>query len=112
MSSNDVYIIVNDEQQFRLYVVEQFGKMDARMSRIESRLDGVEARVSNLEADVKTLRAEVKHVRDDQIAFNAKMDMLLWGACIIIGAATLAVTIWSVIKPSRYSPSNRRTLSP
>ena len=112
MSSNDVYIIVNDEQQLRLYVVEQFGKMDARMSRIESRLDGVEARVSNLEADVKTLRAEVKHVRDDQIAFNAKMDMLLWGACIIIGAATLAVTIWSVIKPSRYSPSNRRTLSP
>ena len=102
MNSNDVYVIVNDEQQFRLYVVEQFGKMDARMSRIETRLDGLESRVENLEADVKGLHAEIKHVSDEQIAFSAKMDMLLWGTGIIIGAATLAVTLWSLFKPQTH----------
>ena len=101
MTSNDVYVIVNDEQQFRLYVVEQFGKMDARMSKIETRLDGIESRVGNLEADVKGLHAEIKHVSDEQIVFSTKIDMLLWGAGIIIGAVTLAVTLWSIFKPSR-----------
>lgn len=86
MSSNDIQVIINDEQQFRLFVVNKLGSL--------------ESRVSNLESDVKGLRAEVKHISDQQIAFAAKMDMLLWGAGIIIGAATLAVTLWSVIKPS------------
>ncbi len=94
MTSNDVYLIVNDEQSFRLYVVEQFGKIDAR-------LENLEFRVGNLESEVKSLHAEIKHVSSEQIAFSTQMNMLLWGAGIIIGAATLAVTIWSIFKPSR-----------
>ena len=96
MNSNDVYVIVNDEQQFRLYVVNKLGS-------IEARLDGLESRVENLEADVKGLHAEIKHVSDEQIAFSAKMDMLLWGTGIIIGAATLAVTLWSLFKPQTHT---------
>ena len=42
MTSNDIRVIVNDEQSFRIYVVEQFGK-------IESRMDGLESRVGKLE---------------------------------------------------------------
>ena len=98
MTSNDVYVIVNNEQQFRLYVVEQFGKMDARMSRIETRLDGLEFRVKNLESGQEQIRAEIQTVRNDQIAFNTKVDMLLWGSGFIIAAVTLGVSIYGIAK--------------
>ena len=124
MASYDIY--VNDEHAFRLYVVEQFGKIDSRLSRVEehyeslaSDMKDLRADVKDLQADVKNLqaeakglrsdvqsvRADVKHVNDEQIALNARLDMLLWGAGIIIGAATLAVTIWSLFKPSRNEES-------
>ena len=117
MASNDIY--VNDEHAFRLYVVEQFGKIDSRLSRVEehyeslaSDMKGLRADVKNLQAeakglrsDVQNIKADVKHVNDEQIALNARLDMLLWGAGIIIGAATLAVTIWSLFKPSRNEES-------
>ena len=98
MNSNDVYVIVNDEQQFRLYVVEQFGKMNARMSRIETRLDGLEIRVKNIESGQEQIRAEIQTVRNDQIAFNTKVDMLLWGSSFIIATVTLGVSIYGIAK--------------
>lgn len=98
MTSHDVYLIVNDEQSFRLFVVNKLGNIDARLENLESR-------VGNLESEVKSLHAEIKHVSDEQIAFSTQMNMLLWGAGIIIGAATLAVTIWSIFKPSRKENS-------
>ena len=93
MTSNDIRVIVNDEQSFRLYVVNKLGS-------IETRLDSIEFRVKSLESGQEQTRAEIQAVHDEQIALGAKVDMLLWGAGIIIGAATLAVTIWSIIKPS------------
>ena len=98
MTSNDIRVIVNDEQSFRIYVVEQFGKMDARMSRIETRLDSIEFRVKNLESGQEQIRAEIQTVRDDQIAFNTKVDMLLWGTGFIIAVMTLGVSIYGIAK--------------
>lgn len=89
MTSNDVYVIVNDEQQFRLYVVNKLGS-------IEARLDGLELRVKNLESGQEQIRAEIQTVRNDQIAFNTKVDMLLWGSGFIIAAATLGVSIYGI----------------
>ena len=91
MTSNDVYVIVNDEQQFRLYVVNKLGS-------IEARLDGLELRVKNLEAGQEQIRAETQTVRDDQIAFNTKVDMLLWGSSFIIATVTLGVSIYGIAK--------------
>ena len=91
MTSNDVYVIVNDEQQFRLYVVNKLGS-------IEARLDGLEFRVKNLESGQEQIRAEIQTVRNDQIAFNTKIDMLLWGSGFIIAAVTLGVSIYGIAK--------------
>ena len=91
MTSNDVYVIVNNEQQFRLYVVNKLGS-------IEARLDGLELRVKNLEAGQEQIRAETQTVRDDQIAFNTKVDMLLWGSSFIIATVTLGVSIYGIAK--------------
>ena len=91
MTSNDVYVIVNDEQQFRLYVVNKLGS-------IEARLDGLEFRVKNIESGQEQIRAEIQTVRNDQIAFNTKVDMLLWGSGFIIAAVTLGVSIYGIAK--------------
>ena len=91
MTSNDVYVIVNDEQQFRLYVVNKLGS-------IEARLGGLESRVKNLESGQEQIRSEIQTVRNDQIAFNTKVDMLLWGSGFIIAAVTLGVSIYGIAK--------------
>lgn len=85
MTSNDVYVIVNDEQQFRLYVVNKLGT-------IEARLDGLESRVKTLESGQEHIRAEIQAVRNDQI------DMLLWGSGFIIAIVTLGVSIYGIAK--------------
>ena len=80
MISNDVYLVVNDEQSFRLYVVEQFGKMDSRMSRIETRLDGLESRLGKVEQQTTAIMIEQAEQRGALNYIHSSLSV--WGSII------------------------------
>lgn len=108
MTSNDIRVIVNDEQSFRIYVVEQFGKMDARMSRIETRLDGVESRVGKLESDMQELHAEMRAVQDEQRLMRQSIDSLQTSVYWVLGAIGIFLAALGVFLPVYLSLKDPR----
>ncbi len=92
MTSKDVYVIVNDEQQFRLYVVEQFGKIESRMDRLESRLGAIEA-------EQKAMRSEIVSLAHQQEMLTQKVDMGIWFTGICFGVLALIIAFVGIFAP-------------
>lgn len=108
MTSRDMYVVVNDEQQFRLYVIEQFGKMDARMTRIETRLDGLESRVGSLETRVGNIESDLTALAHQQELTAAKLDMGLWIIGICFAALAVLVTFIGIFAPRFWEKASHK----
>ncbi len=92
MTSNDVYVVVNDEQQFRLYVVNKLGNIDAR-------LDNLESRVGALESDVKQLHTEMRTVHDEQRLMRQSIEGLQTSVYWVLGAIGIFLAALGVFLP-------------
>ena len=102
MTSKDMYLVVNDEQSFRLYVVDQFGKMNTRMDKLESRMDTLESRMTVLE-----------HQQD---ITNSRIELSMWFTGICFGVLALVIAFVGIFAPKllerRDKPENTPAPAP
>lgn len=105
MVSNDVYLVVNNEQSFRLYMVEQFGKIESRMEKLESRMDGLESRMDKLESRMTVLEHQ-------QEITNSRLDMGIWFAGLCFGVLALVIAFVGLFAPKFWEHMTRRDSRP
>ena len=98
MVSNDVYLVVNNEQSFRLYVVEQFGKIESRMEKLESRMDKLESRMTVLE--------------HQQEITNSRLDMGIWFAGLCFGVLALVIAFVGIFAPKFWEHRENHESTP
>ena len=93
MTSNDIRVIVNDEQSFRIYVVEQFGK-------IESRMDGLESRVGKLETEIRAVQDEQRLMRQSIDSLQTSVYWVLGAIGIFLAALGVFIPVYISLKDS------------
>ena len=109
MTSKDMYLVVNDEQSFRLYVVDQFGKMNTRMDKLESRMDTLEAEVQDIRAEVRTVQDEQRLMRQSIDSLQTSVYWVLGAIGIFLAALGIFLPLYLTLKDSRKEKSDSST---